>query len=91
MEAETLLGDFIVDILIKTLEGVVKQWQHPLLWGIFVVEGSLIGSGRSLLVGLPCGGMKYRHYAAAPEVARSTERVLVVVGRLYGQDELLDP
>ena len=38
MEAETLLGDFIVDILIKTLEGVVKQWQHPLLWGIFVVE-----------------------------------------------------
>ena len=38
MEAETLLGDFIVDILVKTLEGVVKQWQHPLLWGIFVVE-----------------------------------------------------
>ena len=38
MKAETLLGDFIVDKLVKSLEGVVKQWQHPLLWGIFVVE-----------------------------------------------------
>ena len=69
MEAETLLGDFIVDILVKTLEGVVKQWQHPLLWGIFVVERSLIGSGRFLLVGLASGGMKYWHNTTAPEVA----------------------
>ena len=69
MEAETLLSYLIIDVLVKTPEGVVKQWQHPLLWGIFVVEGSLIGSGRSLLVGLSCGGIKYWHNAAAPEVA----------------------
>jgi hypothetical protein len=37
--------------------------------------------------------MEYWHNAAAPEIARSTEGVLVVVavGILYRQDELLDP
>ena len=87
MEAETLLSYLIIDILVKTPEGVVKQWQHPLLWGIFVVEGSLIGSwGFLLVVGLPSGGMKYWYYAAAPEIARPTEGILVlvvVVGGLY--------
>lgn len=70
MEAETLLSYLITDVLVKTPEGVVKQWQHPLLRGIFVVEGSLVGSwGFLLVVGLPCGGMKYWHNAAAPEIA----------------------
>jgi len=38
--------------------------------------------------------MKYWHNAAAPEIARTTEGVLVVVvvvGGLYREDELLDP
>jgi hypothetical protein len=36
--------------------------------------------------------MKYWHDAAAPEIARTTEGVLVVVvGGLYREDELLDP
>lgn len=43
MEAETLLSSyFITDVLVKTLEGIVKQWQHSLLRGIFIVERSLI-------------------------------------------------
>lgn len=70
MEAETLLSYLIIDILVKTPEGVVKQWEHPLLRGIFVVEGSLIGSwGFLLVVGLTSGRMKYWHHAAAPEIA----------------------
>jgi hypothetical protein len=36
--------------------------------------------------------MKYWHDAATPEIARTTEGVLVVVvGGLYRKDELLDP
>jgi hypothetical protein len=37
--------------------------------------------------------MKYWHNAAAPEIARTTEGVLVVVvvGGLYREDELMDP
>jgi hypothetical protein len=28
------------------VEGVVKQWQHPLIQGVIVVEGALVGSWR---------------------------------------------